>query len=231
MASSAARVLRAARLVLPAEAGGVTELRVWRMANERDAVEVPASMHGLFYSSDAYVVRFTYTWRGRSRAALYEWHGRRAGVAAREAAARRVIEMDEALKGIASRTRLAQNVEPEHFLSLFDGRMLVREGGAPDGAVADPRDVDSVALFHVHGSEDACAVRAVQVAAAASSLNSADCFVLQRPGGVHVWHGSGSSAEEQATAMAVGQAISSQLAVRFIGTKLRICSMMFRPAG
>ena len=40
---------------------------------------------------------------------------------------------------------------------------------------------------------DAQAVRAVQVHEHCSSLNSADCFVLQRPGAIIVWKGSKSS--------------------------------------
>ena len=84
---------------------------------------------------------------------------------------------DDEFGGNARQERVVQNNEPEEFLALFAGRLVVRDGGLTKTGV-DTRDHGGVSLFQVKG-QSALTVRAVQVAEEAKSLNSGDCFVLQ----------------------------------------------------
>ena len=66
-------------------------------------------------------------------------------------------------------------------------------------------------LFQVKG-QSALTVRAVQVVETAKSLNSGDCFVLERPGHVHIWQGKLCSKEERSVSETVGKTIAERLA-------------------
>ena len=88
--------------------------------------------------------------------------------------------------------RVVQNKEPDQFLLIFKGKMVVHSGGIPSGFKnrkdKDSRDTDSPRLFHVRGTDD-INCRAVQVEGKSSSLNSNDCFILECPAGTFIWYG------------------------------------------
>ncbi len=88
--------------------------------------------------------------------------------------------------------RVVQNKEPDHFLLVFRGKMVVHAGGRATGfknrSDGDSYDVDGTRLFHVRGT-DAINCRAVQVEEVANSLNSNDCFVLETPKCTYIWYG------------------------------------------
>ena len=185
-------------------------LQVWRVANFRK-VPLDEGSFGEFYAGDCYIVLFKYIEANKEEVTLYHWHGRLCSADERGSAALLVRTMDDDdYGGNARQERVVQNNEPEDFLALFAGRMVVRDGGLSKSG-EDTRDLDGVSLFHVKG-QSARTVRAVQVAEDASVLNSGDCFVLQRPGAVDVWHGSLASAEERATSLEVGEAVARRLA-------------------
>ena len=218
-ALAAGRAAAAARLGSSSATGGApnTELRVWRVAGGETA-EVATEMHGLFHRGDAYVIMFVYDDEARKRRAIiYQWHGREASADEKAQAALLALELANKAHGVVpAHERLVQDLEPPHFVALFSGKMVVRDGGHAIKTISgrrhsiDTRDHDGVALFRVIAS-DAQTVRAVQVAESATSLNSAESFVLQRPGALHVWSGSSSSAEERLHARSVAAAIASRL--------------------
>ena len=180
-----------ARLVPAALSGGVLPgLSVWRVS-DGELVPVPSAIHGLFYASNAYVLRLEYpavtggssagaaaVTGGESRVAVYEWHGASASAAdlasAGTLAARVSADGGETRNGLkgggaaAVMTRVGQGSEPAHFLAIFGGRMVVRNGSF-GGEPADEHDADGVGLFHVFqhgeaaGGADRSAVRAMQV--------------------------------------------------------------------
>jgi len=92
-----------------------------------------------------------------------------------------------------------QNKEPDHFLLIFKGRMVVHAGGRASGfknrADSDSYDVDGTRLFHVRGTNE-FNTRAVQVEEKASSLNSNDCFVLETPKCTYIWYGKVNKSEQ-----------------------------------
>lgn len=105
---------------------------------------------------------------------------------------------------------VTQGKEPKHFLSLFQGKMIVHEGGVASGfknqKAVDTFDTDGISLFHVKGT-NAYNTRAVQVAEKASSLNSGDCFVLLTPGAVYEWQGEYANDDEKAACKSIAQVI------------------------
>eukprot|EP00966_Prymnesium_polylepis_P199484 4622884-Prymnesium_polylepis.1 len=135
--------------------------------------------------------------------------GRSSGVDEKGSVALLTKATDDELGGAAVQVRVTQNNEAGHFLRLFTGRMVVREGGmGKDGS--DSSDKDGVGLFQVKGA-DAETVRAVQVPEVTASLTSGDCFVLQTPGTIHIWNGTKCSAEERDIAATVGTAMAERL--------------------
>ena len=110
----------------------------------------------------------------------------------RGAAALHARNLDDKYGGAPVQVRVVQNKEPDHFLLVFRGRMVVHSGGRASGfknrADQDSYDVDGTRLFHVRGT-DAINCRAVQVEEVANSLNSNDCFILEIPACTYIWYG------------------------------------------
>lgn len=110
----------------------------------------------------------------------------------RGAAALHARNLDDKYGGAPVQVRVVQNKEPDHFLLIFRGRMVVHSGGRASGfknrADQDSYDVDGTRLFHVRGT-DSINCRAVQVEEVANSLNSNDCFILEIPACTYIWYG------------------------------------------
>jgi len=115
--------------------------------------------------------------------------------------------------GTPVQVRVVQNKEPDHFLQLFKGRMIVHEGGCASGFKnlndKDVYDTDGVSLFHVRGTNK-LNTRAVQVPEKASSLNSGDVFVLLTPSTMYVWQGKGSNADEKNCGVAIADVLKGK---------------------
>ena len=110
----------------------------------------------------------------------------------RSAAALHAVHLDDKYGGAPVQVRVVQSKEPDHFLLIFKGRMVVHSGGRASGFKnrydQDSYDVDGTRLFHVRGTNE-LDTRAVQVEEKASSLNSNDCFVLETPQATYIWYG------------------------------------------
>ena len=115
----------------------------------------------------------------------------------RSAAALHAVHLDDKYGGAPVQVRVVQGKEPDHFLLVFRGRMVVHSGGRASGFTnrfdSDSYDVDGTRLFHVRGTNE-FDTRAVQVEEKASSLNSNDCFVLETPKATYIWYGKVSAA-------------------------------------
>lgn len=110
----------------------------------------------------------------------------------RGAAALSAVHLDDKYGGAPVQVRVVQNKEPDHFLLVFRGSMVVHSGGRASGfknrADQDSYDVDGTRLFHVRGT-DSINCHAVQVEEVATSLNSNDCFILETPACTFIWYG------------------------------------------
>ena len=104
----------------------------------------------------------------------------------------KAVELHDKLGGRSVQVRVVQNKEPDHFLLLFKGKMVVHSGGKASAfknrADEDTYDVDGTRLFHVRGTNE-FDTRAAQVEEKAASLNSNDCFVLETPTCTYIWYG------------------------------------------
>jgi len=214
--------------------GSSGELKVWRVEDFKLAA-VKEAFHGQFYCGDSYVLHYAYD-DGKQHV-VYFWQGRESSQDEKAASALLAKEIDDGLGGIATQVRVTQGKEPDHFCSLFQGRMVVRTGGKASGFknvdANDSYDEDGVCLYHVRGTS-ASNVRAVQIADDSSALNSGDCFILtleavgekcvedkngvvtkQPPTDprVLVWIGVGSSDAEQECAAAVASLLAPGVGV------------------
>jgi hypothetical protein len=124
--------------------------------------------------------------------------------------------MDTELGGSPVQVRVVQNKEPNHFLTLFKGKMVVHNGGKASGfknrADIDSYDTDGVSLYHIKGTSE-LNTRGVQVEEKAHSLNSGDCFALLTPRTIYVWQGKGSNTTERKTAQGVAAVLKGSRTV------------------
>ena len=183
---------------------GSGDLKIWRIQNFK-MVEVPKNTYGQFFSGDSYVLLYSY---GGNPAAgkphinhiIYFWQGSGSSTDEKSSAALHAKELDDSMGGTPVQIRVVQNKEPDHFLQLFKGKMIVHEGGCASGFKnlndKDVYDNDGISLFHVRGT-NSLNTRAVQVPEKASSLNSGDVFVLLTPDTMYAWEGKGSNADEK----------------------------------
>ena len=183
--------------------------------------------HGVFHAGDSYIVQYTYGDEAeRKNHVIYFWQGRDSTADEKGASALLATSLSDSLGGGVPQIRVAMGKEPDHFYSLFAGRMVVRRGGVEGGfrtraivgeAGSGTDDDDGVALFHVRGTDDVN-TRAVQVSNDASALNSGDCFVLvldqkvaaagiDGEARVFAWNGRGCSEDEKVCAHRVAAAV------------------------
>ncbi|KAK7483760.1 hypothetical protein BaRGS_00024976, partial [Batillaria attramentaria] len=158
---------------------------VWRVENG-DLVPQPEDMYGIFYTGDCYVILYTYT-KGTSRLQhyiLYFWQGSKSTTDERAASAIFAQQMDDTeLNGAAVQVRVVQGREPEHFLRIFQGKMVIFLGG-----INNKEPESNVRLFQVRGTKTVN-TKAVQVLPRAGSLNSNDVFIVDTEKEVFLWIG------------------------------------------
>ncbi|MEQ2178828.1 hypothetical protein GOODEAATRI_018280 [Goodea atripinnis] len=94
--------------------------------------------------------------------------------------------------------RVTQGREPPHLVSLFRDKPLVIHLGGTSRKGGESKSA-STRLFHIRQSSTK-ALRAVEVEATASSLNTNDVFVLKTPNSLFVWKGKGASPDEMTAA-------------------------------
>jgi villin 1/advillin len=192
------------------------DISVWRMENF-NKVAVDAALHGQFFAGDSYIVLFKYMDGQVEKAIIYFWQGRDSSVDEKGASAIFTKQLDDELGIEATQVRVVQNKEPDHFLALFKGKMIVHAGGIASGFKnvndKDSYDTDGVSLYHIRGTNE-INTRAVQVEEKAASLNSSDCFVLLTPPTMFVWLGKGANAEEAKVAKNIANVLKGKRAVQ-----------------
>lgn len=191
---------------------GSGKLDIWRIENF-DKEVIDKQLFGQFFAGDSYIILYTYMQGTRESYIIYFWQGRDSTADEKGASAILATKMDDDLGGAATQVRVVQGKEPNHFLSLFKGKMIIHSGGKASGfknkADTDSYDTDGVSLFHVKGT-NAVNTRAVQVAEKASSLNSGDSFLLLTPETVYLWYGKGCNDAEKASAQGLGEVLKKQ---------------------
>lgn len=196
------------------ETCGDTELTIWRIEN-MEKVLLDKELYGRFYAGDSYIVLYQYAKKdspNKKEAIIYFWQGNNTSIDEKAVSAYLTVDMDNVeLSGKAVQIRVVQGKEPMHFRSLFEGRMIICNGGVAsgfNGSNEASNDSESIALYHVKGSSvsNTCAC---QVEASGKKLNSGDCFVLVTPNELYVWSGEHSSAAEQDVAQNVAALLAT----------------------
>lgn len=190
------------------EGGG--KMEVWRI-NGSAKTPLPKEDIGKFYSGDCYIILYTYHSGDRKEDYfLCSWFGKDSIEDDQKMASRLANTMSNSLKGRPVQGRIFQDKEPSQFIALFQP-MVVLKGGLSSGykkSVADKTDetyaVDGVALIRISGISTHNN-KAIQVEAAATSLSSSECFLLQSGSSVFTWHGNQCTFEQQQWAAKVAE--------------------------
>lgn len=189
---------------------GSGKVEVWRI-EDFEMAPVDPKMYGQFFGGDSYVILYTYLLNNKENYIIYFWQGQESSQDERSAAALHAVHLDDKYGGAPVQVRVVQSKEPDHFLLIFKGRMVVHSGGRASGFKnrydQDSYDVDGTRLFHVRGTNE-FDTRAVQVEEKASSLNSNDCFVLETPQATYIWYGKGCSGDERSLADDLSKSVS-----------------------
>ncbi|XP_034693425.1 villin-2 isoform X1 [Vitis riparia] len=190
------------------EAGG--KIEVWRI-NGSAKTPVLKEDIGKFYSGDCYIVLYTYhSGDKKEEYFLCCWIGNESIEEDQNMAARLANTMFNSLKGRPVQGRIFQGKEPPQFVAIFQP-MVVLKGGMSSGykkSIADKGlndetySADCIALLRISGTS-VHNNKVVQVDAAATSLNSNECFLLQSGSSIFTWHGNQSTFEQQQLAAKV----------------------------
>ncbi|XP_065059180.1 advillin-like [Rhopilema esculentum] len=208
-ASSLHERSKKAKMQLPDDGSG--DVKIWRVEKFKQ-VDVPETSYGTFHEGDCYVLLYTYRPRGREQHIIYFWQGAKSSVDEKGSSAMFAQQLDEKLGGGPVQVRVVQNKEPEHFLRIFKGKMIILKGGMDSGfksrkASENSRAKENVNLFQIKGTSE-LNTRAVEVTARAASLNSNDVFLLKAPQKAFVWEGLGASEDEKKFAEVVSDNVA-----------------------
>lgn len=181
---------------------GSGTVKIWRIEKFRK-VDVPEKEHGVFYEGDCYVILYTYQVKKYEKHIIYYWQGLKSSTDEKGASAIIAQQIDDEMGGSPVQVRVVQNKEPEHFLRVFKGRMIVMKGGIESGfrkrsnsQSEQSKVAEGVQLFHIRGTTE-FNTRAVEVIGRAASLNSNDVFLLRTEEKAFMWEGSGASEDEK----------------------------------
>ncbi|KAL8127073.1 hypothetical protein AgCh_014121 [Apium graveolens] len=178
-------------------------LQVWRVDVEGKTPLTGSSL-SKFYSGDCYIFQYTYPGESGDQYLVGTWFGEQSVEEDRNSATLQASKIVESLKFLPVQARICEGTESIQFFSIFQS-FLVFKGGVSDNYkkyIADKElpDVtyseDGLALFRVQGTGPEN-MQAIQVEAAASSLNSSHCYILHNGSSVFTWFGNLATSEDQ----------------------------------
>ncbi|KAM6974936.1 scinderin [Tautogolabrus adspersus] len=185
-------------------AGQKTGLQIWRIES-LELVPVPETLHGNFYTGDAYVILSTVKQRDNFFYHLHYWLGKECSQDESAAAAIFSVQLDDYLGGKPVQYRELQGVESTAFSSYFKGGITYKTGGVASGFHhVITNDLSAKRLLHIKGRR---VVRATQVPLSWSSFNSGDCFIVDLGDRIYQWCGAKCNKFERLKAAQVARAI------------------------
>ncbi|XP_058146579.1 villin-like protein [Dasypus novemcinctus] len=191
----------AAQLRMVDDASGKVE--VWCI-QDSGRQPVDPQHHAQLSSGTCYLILYTYQKLGRVQYLLYLWQGLQAGPDKVKALSSHAKELDLLCHGALVQEHVTMGREPPHFLAIFQGQLLVFQGGAGPSGKGQP--ASATRLFHVQGT-DRCSAKTTEVPARASSLRSSDVFLLVTSCTCYLWFGKGCSGDQREMARVVTTAI------------------------
>jgi len=188
------------------------KVQAWRI-NKLDKEPVPESELGQFYQGDSYLVQYTYTNKNKLQHIVYMWQGKDSSTDEKGSSAFMAVQLSDSLKEPSSQVRVVQGKEPQNFVGMFKGKMVVRLGGYASGFKNREEKSETSggnALFHIRGTKPTNTL-AVQIEPSAANLNSGDSFVAISNSHKFVWYGEGANDSERACAKTVANFLQKGL--------------------
>uniref|UniRef100_A0A6N2L2L2 Gelsolin-like domain-containing protein n=1 Tax=Salix viminalis TaxID=40686 RepID=A0A6N2L2L2_SALVM len=186
-------------------AGAKPGLEIWCVEKQLRLVPVPKSLHGKFYSGNAYVVLSTVLQRGGPpQHDIHYWLGKDADEVESTLASDKALELDSALGSCTVQYREVQGQETEKFLSYFKPCVIPIEGVFSSESGQLNGESYKISLLTCKGEH---VVSVKEVPFSRSSLNHNDVFILDTASKVFLFSGCNSSTQERAKALEVVQYI------------------------
>ncbi|XP_070570156.1 advillin-like isoform X2 [Ptychodera flava] len=201
---------RAAQSKMVDDGTGTKE--IWRIENF-DKVPLEKNLYGQFFGGDCYVIKYTYEVNGKPNYIIYYWQGLDSTADEKGTSAAMTVALDDEVGGAAVQIRQVMGKECNHFLAMFQGKLIIHQGGKSsafkNSSQKDKAYTGGVRMFQVRGTSE-LATKAYEVDAVAASLNSNDVFVLQTPKNIYLWCGKGCSGDERELAKQICKSISQR---------------------
>ncbi|XP_047460468.1 adseverin [Mugil cephalus] len=186
------------------KAGKTTGLQIWRI-ERMELVPVPESLHGSFYTGDAYLILSTVKEKNCAFYHLHFWLGKECTQDESTAAAIFTVQLDDYLGGKPVQYRELQGVESTAFTRYFKGGITYKTGGVASGFQhVVTNDLSARRLFHIKGRR---VVRATEVPLSWKSFNNGDCFIVDLGDKIYQWCGSKCNKFERLKAAQVARGI------------------------
>jgi supervillin len=185
-----------------------TSLTIWNI-QEFSYHTVPENKRGIFYSDEAYVVRWSYSvtrnhashtrsssFLGPGNCCYFFWLGKNCTVTEQGATAMLTVELD---KEKGPQIRVVQGKEPPAFLQLFGGGMII----CPE----QPSSQKPNRMFYVGGEMQREAYLVEIPVPSSMALRSRGCFVITAANRheLYVWCGCQASESSLSVAMTAAQ--------------------------
>jgi len=168
-------------------AGKAPGIETWRIEKFK-VVKQDKKNQGHFYSGDAYIVLYTYK-QAESDKLLYNvhfWLGEKSTQDEQGTAAYKTVELDDLLGDLPVQYREVQGFESDQFLSIFQGRIVIMEGGIDSGFNHVKPEAYTARLLHMKGKKN---IRVTEVPLSWKSLNDGDVFLLDAGLNLYQWNG------------------------------------------
>lgn len=184
---------------------GTGKTEVWRIEN-LELVPVDPNTYGYFYGGDCYLILYTYLVNRKEHFILYIWQGRHATQDELTASAYQAVQIDQRFGDKPVQVRVTMGKEPRHFMAIFQGKLIIFEGGT--SRKSGQQEEQFIRLFQIH-SFDKSSSKAFEVLPYASSFNSNDVFLLTTKTICYLWFGKGSSGDEREMAKELAALMSN----------------------
>lgn len=178
-------------------------LKIWRI-EKFNVVAWPLDQYGYFYSGDSYIV--LHTEKDKSGRMIYNahmWVGEYTTQDEAGTAAYKVVELDDYLDRKATLFREVQGSECHTFITYFNNRINIMDGGIETGFSKVKKTEYKPKLFHVRRNDSVYRITEVHVCK--SKLNVDDCFVLDKGLEIYQYNGEFCSPYEKFKAAAFVQ--------------------------
>lgn len=189
---------------------GSGDLKVYRIDYE-DITDIPKRYGTVFYSGNCYIIHYQLLISGSSsvpgnsiKNLLYLWVGKQCSQNDKTTGELFLAEMFEHFKTSVAQIRVAEGLEPPHFLQLFKGKLIIFNGKSSS---ADPtgtgKKYPNSFILKVMGNSSYTA-KAVQVSNK-TIYTPKDCYILKVDSEIWIWCGQFSTGDTRE----VGKLIAS----------------------